>query len=147
MTLLQHRDRQWDYPELRRGLPSVPAPSGLWPYQRDAVKWLFREMPPQSSWAQKDPVVLLPEGSGGKPGRLGTLVERLNGDRWRVRLDDAGVQDAPASALWSPRSDHAKAVLALCLAPGMGKTVVVAGYSGTSPRWHAGGRPHGDGAR
>ena len=128
MTLLQHRDRQWDYPELRRGLPSVPAPSGLWPYQRDAVKWLFREMPPQSSWAQKDPVVLLPEGNGGKPGRLGKLDERLNGDRWRVRLDDAGVQDAPASALWSPRSDHAKAVLALCLAPGMGKTVVVAGY-------------------
>jgi hypothetical protein len=127
---LQHRDRQWDYHDLRRGLPSAPGPSGLLAYQRDAIEWLFREMPPRSSWAPDDPIVLLPGGSGGQPGRLGTLVERLNGDNWRIRLDavGAGVKDVPASALWSPRSDHAKAVLALCLAPGLGKTVVVAGY-------------------
>ena len=127
---LQHRDRQWDYHDLRRGLPSIPAPSGLLAYQRDAIEWLFRKMPPRSSWAPDDPIVLLPEASGDQPGRLGTLVERLNGDNWRIRLAAVGarMKEAPASALWSPRSDHAKAILALCLAPGLGKTVVVAGF-------------------
>ena len=126
---LQLRDRKWDYPALRRGQPCVPlADCGLMPYQHDCVEWLFREQPDPSTWEAGDPVVLVPSG-GGRPGRLGVLVSQLACGRWRLSFKDGGAEIvARASKLWCPRSDYQKAVLSVCLDPGMGKTAVLATY-------------------
>ena len=133
---LQQRDRKWDYPELRRGVRCTPQADGLMAYQRDCVEWLFREQPEEASWEAGDPVILVPTG-GGRSGRLGELVQRLDGgERWRVRFEPGGGEveaDALASTLWCPRSDFAKAVLSVCLDPGMGKTAVMATYLARLP--------------
>ena len=135
MSHLYHRDRQWDYEEFRRGVRFTAQADGLWPYQRDAVDWLFRTTPAPSTWAPGDPIIRLPDDNGGAPGRLGRLVEQLSDDRWRIRVDDSdAAEDAPTSALWSPRSDYAKTNLHLCLAPGIGKTICVAEYLAQLPR-------------
>ena len=130
---LQQRDRKWGYPDLRRGLRCTPQADGLMAYQRDCVEWLFREQPEQATWEVGDPVILVPTG-GGRSGRLGVLVQCLDGgERWRVRFERGNEADALASALWCPRSDFEKAVLSVSLDPGMGKTAIMATYLARLP--------------